>query len=142
MLLWITDLEECHFVQYKPGNLWQKAVLDVLIVKRDHEFIENALPSMLSFCASVDEYNATHTPVHSCIPKPPVIDVKRHNIDIIRETEYEVQLLMEEERATHAGSKDTGQCICVDTRIDDTIRRMPSLITFDYNEELRRIRLL
>ena len=67
MQLWILDLEECHFVQYKPADLFTQGELDILVVHRDHKFMEDALPKMIAFVEEVDAYIASNAKLP---PKP------------------------------------------------------------------------
>jgi len=52
----ILDIEENHFVQYRPGEMFVTPVLDITTVKRDKEWFKESLPKIKYFCDQVDQY--------------------------------------------------------------------------------------
>ncbi len=52
----ICDLEIAHFIEYSPGKSDDDFILNVVEVKRDHEWFSNQLPIMKKFWDSVVEY--------------------------------------------------------------------------------------
>lgn len=49
LLLEILDIEECDFIQYRPGVDGGDHTFNVVIVKRDHEWFPKYLPVMTAF---------------------------------------------------------------------------------------------
>lgn len=53
----VFDLEEAHFVQYKPdGGEFDPAILDVVVVKRDRMWFEKNLPLFQKFISDLQEF--------------------------------------------------------------------------------------
>ena len=55
----VCDLDICHFVQFKPGNLAVRGILDITEVKRDPEWWKRHLPTLQAFWGRVQAYWAS-----------------------------------------------------------------------------------
>lgn len=56
MQLEMCDLDECHFVQYRPPVGERRGVLDVTVIRRDRDWWSSVLPTILRFRDFVREY--------------------------------------------------------------------------------------
>jgi putative phage-type endonuclease len=64
VLLEIFDLEEAHFVQYRPGNVYTDEVCDITVVRRDRVYFAKLLPILLDFMEEVTLfYNSANLPI-------------------------------------------------------------------------------
>ena len=53
-----TDLNECHFIQYKPPSKGEPEIFDVTVLKRDSEWFQRYLPVMDLFWKEVLYYRS------------------------------------------------------------------------------------
>lgn len=64
VLMEICDLELAHFVQYKPGDIYKKEILDITIMKRDRDYFAKVLPVFLEFMKDITSfYESAHVPI-------------------------------------------------------------------------------
>jgi len=148
MLLWICDLEEAHFVQYRPPTLWERGDLDVVVVKRDRQWMSEKLPVMLRFCDEVDAYNALASNIPNVVtptytrPAPPPAPAKRRRqfIDVldVMESEAKVKVMELEGDDMDAMPLPKVAFRRLTVVMDEDIHREPGLVTFDYDEIYRR----
>lgn len=80
VLMEIFDLEEAHFIQYRPATRFADEVLDITKVPRDREFFARALPKLLDFMQEVtDFYEKAQLPIGT-----PMIDFEKQDPAAVR----------------------------------------------------------
>jgi putative phage-type endonuclease len=56
ILMEICDLEEAHFVQYRPSTVYTDEVVDITVMKRDRGYFSRSLPVFVDFMEEVTEF--------------------------------------------------------------------------------------
>lgn len=62
----VLNIDKCYFIQYKPGNIYQDSILDVLEVPRSKQWFSDHYDSLKSFWDSVLKYRENP----ELLPKP------------------------------------------------------------------------
>jgi putative phage-type endonuclease len=87
-LMAIANMEEAHFVQYRPAGLWSEQVLDITVVKRDRVYWAWVEPQLLRFMADVTAfYDQKKLPIGT-----PMIDWSRDDPVARREQDLRVKM--------------------------------------------------
>lgn len=80
----VCNIDECHFVQYKPPTICERGLISVTVVKRDFKWFDTSLPELLSFWNEVIEfYEQQQLPIGSFVEEP--VKRKRKRIVCIDE---------------------------------------------------------